>query len=139
MEKNKMKHEKYTIEKCKDVERNGYQLRINDGKRAEYMCWVVPNSEGSYSAKSRYAFNGEKFSYDLGTYDTLDKADQYLQEHIFEMASDQVNATNSADDWYQKPMNLGAGPIPTTNDEMLFILGVGRRERCRATLENLIS
>ncbi len=132
-----MKHEKYTVERYDDGKRTGYQLRINGGDRAEYMCWITPNSNGSFSVNSRYAFNGEKFRYDLGTYDTLDKADQHSHEHILEMASNQVNATNSADDWFQKPVNLGAGPISTTNDEMLFILGFGRRERRRATLENL--
>jgi hypothetical protein len=130
-----METEKYTVEKFEDGEQKGYQLSINDNKEGAYKCWIVPNSDGSYSAKSKYSFTG---IYDLGTYDTFDIADKHIKENILELASDHVNATNSADDWFQKPVDLGAGPISTTNEDMLFILGFGRKERSRASLSDLI-
>ena len=134
-----MKTERHKIARFEEGERKGYQWSINDQDRVEYACWVAPKSDGSYRAESRAGYNGENFKYDLGTFSDFDSADKHIRENILEDVSKYVDAVNSADDWFQKPMDLGHGPIPTTNEDMLFILGFQpRKDRVRATLVNLI-
>ncbi len=135
-----MKTEYHKIERFEEGERKGYQWRINDQDRIEYAYWVVPESDGSsYRAEAKAWNNGDNFKYDLGTFSDFDSADNHVREKILKHASEYVNAINSSDDWSQKPVDLGQGPISTTNDDMLFILGFGRRERHRAKLENLVN